>query len=91
MKYRLEVKWNDKTYEQTFNNSFYVEERLIELCRLKFITKESFDKLYKFLQEFNTEPSNYGIVRAGTKGNIILEITEDIEKNKTIDELIKCL
>ena len=87
MKYRLELNWTDEIYEQTFNNIFDVEERLNELCRLKFITKESYDKLYKFLQEFDAEPSNYGLVCAGTKGNIILEIT-DIKKNKTIDELI---
>ena len=89
MKYRLEVIWKGETYEQTFNKIYNIEERLIELCRLKFITKESYDKLYKFLQEFDNKSSGYGIIHAGVKGNIILEITEDIKKNKTIDDLLK--
>lgn len=89
MKYRLEVTWKGETYEQTFDKIYNIEERLIELCRLKFITKESYDKLYKFIQEFDNKSSDYGIIHAGVKRNIILEITEDIKKNKTIDDLLK--
>ena len=88
MKYRLELNWTSETYEQTFNNAFDVVERLIELRRLEFITKEDYKEVTNFIYDFNRNPTDYAMINPNAKGHIILEITEDTKKNKTIDELI---
>lgn len=89
MKYRLEVHWKGETYEQTFEKSYNVEERLFELRRLKFITEEDYKEVTNFFYDFNKNSTDYAMINPNAKGHVILEIEDDVKKNKTIDDLLK--